>query len=406
MKFSNSNYLYILFAICFISGMLGATVSTLMPAFLPEVLKELRGNVNGIELDHAAALINSMFLFGWMFGGFLWGLFCDHYGRKKSLVYSSLLYGLSAVLISFSTSWDWVLVFLFIAGFGVGGVIVITTIFISEVWTPANRSVAIGMLTVCFPIGIFLSGAITSFVHDWRIAFMIGIVPLLLSFIAFWILSEPDHVLSPINNKLFYQNIRALFNDINRKNVIIGTITFGTMLIGLWAVFAWLPTWIQSLLGVVDGQTARGLAMMSLAFAALFGSACSGWISKLLGLRHSMLLCFVVCFLCSVLLFKLTTVFSNIVYFKIGVLGFFFGVSQGVLSDFISKIFPKKIRATATGFCFNAGRLFTASAVFFVGWLVQVLGGYGNSIFMFSWVFVIGFIAAFLMEEKALITYE
>jgi len=102
----------------------------------------------------------------------------------------------------------------------------------------------------------------------------------------------------------------------------------------------------------------------------------------------------------------LTTVFSNIVYFKIGVLGFFFGISQGVLSDFISKIFPKQIRATATGFCFNAGRLFTASAVFFVGWLVQVLGGYGNSIFMFSWVFVLGFIAAFLIKERTLTTYE
>jgi len=404
MKFSNSNYLYILFAICFISGMVGATVSTLMPAFLPEVLKELRGNVTGIELDHAAALINSMFLFGWMFGGFLWGLFCDHYGLKKSLVYSCLIYGLSSVLIAFSASWDLVLIFLFMAGFGVGGVIVITTIFISEVWTPANRSVAIGLLTVCFPIGIFLSGAITSFVHDWRPAFFIGTVPLILSFVAFWLLREPEHALNQIERKPPHQNIPSLFNNSNRKYVVIGSISFGTILIGLLAVFAWLPSWIQSLLGVVDGQKARGYAMMSLAFAALFGSACSGWISNVFGLRLSMLLCFIVCFLCSVLLFKLTTVFTNIVYFKIGVLGFFFGVSQGVLSDFISKIFPKQIRATATGFCFNAGRLFTASAVFFVGWLVQFLGGYGNSIFMFSWVFVLGFIAAFLMEEKAMLT--
>ncbi len=56
------------------------------------------------------------------------------------------------------------------------------------------------------------------------------------------------------------------------------------------------------------------------------------------------------------------------------------------------------IRATATGFCFNLGRYFTAAAVYFVGALVPILGGYANSLLTFSLVFLIGF--AFLTFAK------
>jgi cyanate permease len=59
------------------------------------------------------------------------------------------------------------------------------------------------------------------------------------------------------------------------------------------------------------------------------------------------------------------------------------------------------IRGTATGFCFNAGRLFTATAVLFIGILVSALDGYGNSLFIFSLVFVVGLIATWFAKDKA-----
>jgi hypothetical protein len=39
-----------------------------------------------------------------------------------------------------------------------------------------------------------------------------------------------------------------LFSPVNRREVIVGSLMFGTMLIGLWAIFSWMPTWIQSLI--------------------------------------------------------------------------------------------------------------------------------------------------------------
>ncbi len=77
-----------------------------------------------------------------------------------------------------------------------------------------------------------------------------------------------------------------------------------------------------------------------------------------------------------------------------------FGISQGLLSVYIPLLFPVSIRATATGFCFNIGRIFTATAVLFVGVLVTVLGGYSNALFIFSLVFAIGLIVTIFSKKE------
>jgi hypothetical protein len=114
-----------------------------------------------------------------------------------------------------------------------------------------------------------------------------------------------------------------------------------------------------------------------------------------------MLICFAGCFVFSFLLFLGNTTFSTITLVEIALLSFMFGISQGLLSVYIPMLFPVSIRATATGLCFNVGRFFTAAAVFFVGALVTALGGYGNSLFIFSFVFIIGFIFLILSNPKS-----
>ena len=173
------------------------------------------------------------------------------------------------------------------------------------------------------------------------------------------------------------------------------------MLIGLWAIFSWIPTWIQSLVTTGDAQKERGLSMMMLGIGGLVGGFLSGWLTNAIGLKRSMLLCFAVCTVLSFLLFKTNSAFSAIIYIEIVALALFFGASQGVLSVYIPSLFPVDIRGTATGFCFNIGRIFTAIAVLFVGVLVTDLGGYGNSLFVFSSVFVVGLIVTFFSKDKA-----
>jgi hypothetical protein len=142
--------------------------------------------------------------------------------------------------------------------------------------------------------------------------------------------------------------------------------------------------------------------MMLLGGGGLTGGFFSGWVSNALGVRKAMMLCFMGCAIMSWLLFGLNTTFSVIVYAETAALALFFGISQGLLSIYIPQLFPVNIRATATGICFNVGRLVTATAVFFVGTLVTVLGGYGNTILTFSLVFVVGFVTLYFTKNNSI----
>jgi predicted MFS family arabinose efflux permease len=226
------------------------------------------------------------------------------------------------------------------------------------------------------------------FVSSWRQGFMVGALPVALGLLSLWVLKESEkwktsHA-KPVENKIKMSEHRSdLFN---------GSVIFGSMLIGLWAIFSWVPTWVQSLLINSDGQNERGLSMMLLGAGGLTGGFLSGWVANALGTRKAMMVCFSGCFIISFLLFKGNDTFSTITLIEIAALSFMFGISQGLLSVYIPLLFPVDIRATATGFCFNVGRFFTAAAVFFVGALVTTLGGYGNSLFAFSMVFLIGLV--------------
>jgi hypothetical protein len=141
--------------------------------------------------------------------------------------------------------------------------------------------------------------------------------------------------------------------------------------------------------------------MMMMGAGGLTGGFISGWVVHAMGLRRTMTLCFAVCFTMSFVLFKLNHSFGGVAYAEVALLAVFFGISQGALSVYIPQLFPMGIRAAATGFCFNIGRLFTATAVFFVGALVTWLGGYGNTLFIFSFIFLIGLLATWYAGQNA-----
>ena len=187
----------------------------------------------------------------------------------------------------------------------------------------------------------------------------------------------------------------------DRSNLIRGSIVFGSMLIGLWGMFSWIPTWVQSLLSSDGGQSERGIAMMLLGAGGLSGGFASGWVSNSLGVRRAMMMCFSGCVVISALLFGLNKVFSSVIYIELALLSFFFGISQGLLSIYVPQLFPVQIRGTFTGICFNIGRIVTAIAIFFVGVMVTFLDGYGNTLLAFAGIFVIGFFTILFSKEQS-----
>lgn len=394
-----SSYHILLFILCFVASAIGGTVSTLMSVYLPVAVREILGTTNGAELNKISGYINALFIFGWAFGGFTWGVISDRVGRKKALLYAITCYAIFTILTGFMSNWWGIVACRLLSGFGVGGVLVVSFTLLSEVWPDRSKSVFIGILSIAFPVGIFSAGLINYVVASWREGFLVGLVPLVLVFAGTAIMQESSKWKSQQKDNI-KSKTNALFSKSNKEELIFGSLIFGTMLIGLWAIFSWLPTWVQSLIPDTDAQKERGLSMMLMGMGGLTGGFLSGWFANALGLRKAMMVCFAVCASLSFILFKTNTSFSGIIYIEIAILAFFFGISQGVLSAYIPQLFPTVIRATATGFCFNIGRLFTGSAVLFVGVLVATLGGYGNAIFIFSLVFVIGLLVVLFMKSK------
>jgi MFS family permease len=398
IKLSNT-YLTLLFILCFVSSALGGTVSTLMSVYLPVVVKELQGDLPPEQLNSISGFINALFIFGWAFGGFSWGLISDRIGRKKALLCAITCYGIFTFLTGLMPSWTGLVASRFMSGFGVGGVLVVSFTLLSEVWPAKSKAVVTGIISIAFPVGIFSAGLINFIVSSWREGFFVGAVPVVLALIGMVVIQESDKWLEHREQKLLSKKQALWYSEENRRELLVGSLMFGSMLIGLWAIFSWLPTWVQSLIPG-DAAKERGLSMMCMGMGGLIGGFFSGYLVNFLGLKKSMLLCFAVCSVMSFVLFKLNTTFSPVIFAEIAVLALFFGASQGVLSAYIPQLFHTGIRATATGFCFNIGRLFTGTAVLFIGVLVSSLGGYGNAIFIFSIVFVIGFVVVLSVKEK------
>lgn len=391
-------YHWILFAICFLGTAFAGMISTLMSVYLPVAVKDLLGDKDADELNSISAYINSVFIFGGAFGGFISGVITDKGGRKTAVIFSIACYGVFTILTGFMPTWWAVVICRFFSGFGLGAILVTAPTIMLEEWPQKTRAIFIGILSIGIPVGIFSAGVINYFVSSWRQGFLVGIIPVAIAILSVFLLRESDKWKYDRKQSVKKKN-ENIFSS-SRNDLVKGSIIFGTMLIGLWAIFSWIPTWIQSLMATGDAQKERGLSMMMLGMGGLIGGFLSGWVVNAIGSRKSMLLCFAVCAVLSFVLFKTNSSFSIAIYIEIAVLSFFFGISQGVLSLYIPGLFPVAIRGTATGFCFNIGRLVTATAVLFVGILVTTLGGYGNSLFVFSLVFVVGLVATILAKHK------
>lgn len=386
--------LWSLFAICFLANVAGGLVSTIASVFLPTISAEMAGS-DAHEASGVGTYISALYLVGWAAGGICWGWISDRMGRAGSLRLCLVSVGILTLLVSLAPTWEIVVVLRLLGGFAVGGIMVLTMTLLSEVWPSSSRSQIMGIVSVGFPVGIFSSGLVNNLVVDWRQAFLIGFFPILIAVWGFFSVRE-SAAWRAVRDQPAGKEGRQAF--LATHGLLHGAVIFGTMLIVLWSVFSWVPTWVQSISSDSEGQMERGVVMMILGMGGVIGGMLSGWIAKALGERKAMLLCFAGVFMVCLFLFGFVREFSSWVYAGSVLLSFFFGMSQGLLSFYIPQLFEVAVRARATGFCFNTGRFVTAAAVFTLGMLVTFFGGYGNALLAFAMLLIPGFLFVFFSK--------
>lgn len=388
------------FVVAVISNVFAGLSATLLASYLPDTLGDLVGTSDVATLGRIGSYVGSVLLIGWAAGGVSLGWVGDRFGRAHAFTSSLALFGASMLATAWVPAWEWLVVYRFLTGAGIGGTMVLSAILVAEIWPTKTRAVALGMLGVAFPIGIVASGLMNVIVPDWRAAFLFGMLPLGLAAVSLLLVRDPAtwstaRALSPDTN-----HFRTLVAPENRRNLLVGIFVFGVMSIGLWAAFSWLPTWAQSIMPAdADGQKERGALMMILGTAGIAGTALSGFMCNALGRRKTLMFAFVGAFVASFILFVTNDVFSWLVFAETALLALFFGISQGALMVYIPELLPTLVRSTGTGICYNVGRVFTAAAVFFVGILVPFLGGYGSAIFAFAFLYLVGIVIAWFGPE-------
>lgn len=366
-------------------------------------MAELAGSGDSVTVGRVGAYIGSLFLVGWAAGGITFGLLADRLGRARTFTAAVILFSAATLLASISPTWPALVACRLLSGAGIGGTMVVSAILIAEAFAERARAIALGFLGVVYPIGIITAGAVSYSIPNWRTGLLVGIAPLLLALIgARLIRDEPawQAARSETPHSQRRSELGTLISPAHRADFLLGATIFGAMSVGLWATFSWLPAWAESLMAPgAGGQQERGVLVMVLGMGGIVGGALSGFLANRFGRRGTLLFSFAGAFVASMILFLSNSTFTQAVFVQTAVLALFFGISQGTLTVYIPELFPTGVRATATGICFNMGRIVTSLAVFFVGVLVPILGGYGTSLSVFSGMYLIGFVAMLIGRE-------
>ena len=133
-------------------------------------------------------------LVGILFGSAMFGYIGDRYGRKASLIWANLVFGVFTLAAAYATNLEQMFWLRLLAGLGIGGVIP-NVVAINAESAPRRLRATLAIIAVGFvPLGGAIPGFITAALvpaHGWQIIFMIGgIVPIVVGLAAIFGLPE------------------------------------------------------------------------------------------------------------------------------------------------------------------------------------------------------------------------
>ncbi len=169
-----------------------------MPSLLPENATE-----GAISYYNNLALI--AFLLGGGTGGVVFGIVSDRIGRTRTMIVTILMYSLFTTLTALSTAPWHMIVLRFLVAMGVGGEWAVASAMIAEVFPKRARARMLGLFHASSAAGALLAGAAGAFIVgnpnlstdqypdlNWRLGFLVGVLPALLTLWIRMSLREPD----------------------------------------------------------------------------------------------------------------------------------------------------------------------------------------------------------------------
>ncbi|NUM56546.1 MAG: MFS transporter [Candidatus Hydrogenedentes bacterium] len=365
------------------------------PEGTPEQLKTLGGIVNGV------------FIFGWATGGFLFGMVGDKLGRTMTMAITVLVYAVFTGLSGLATNWEMFAFFRFLTGLGIGGEFAAGAALVAEVFPDHARPVALGIMQACSAIGNILAGVISLTVFqtigsedNWRYIFFVGFVPALLVFIIRLFVREPEqwHAAKQEakSGDIKLGSIAALFSDRElRSHTIVGVCLAAVGVVGFWGIGTFSLDFLRGLVNPESAPELRGQADKFASYAimiqnagAFFGILTWAWFAQRIGRKPTFAVAFTACAIVVPLTFNISDS-PAVVLCMVAIMGFFLTSLFGGYAVYFPELFPTRLRATGTGFCYNVARYISISGPWTFGILSAKLG-FGWSAALMSIVFLLG----------------
>jgi MFS family permease len=389
----------------------------------------------GLQGDEAKKAVNfwsttatSVFLIGWATGGLTFGMFGDKIGRVRTLTYTILLYSIFTGLSALSqNAWDYCL-YRFLTGLGVGGVFAAAVALLAETMPSNARPFTLGLMQALSAVGnctaallfislglLELNGYLDSLkqigLNAWRILFLIGIVPALLVIFIQRKLEEPESWKSAkaaadagTGKKL------GSYGDLFsggwvRKHALLGMLLAFVGVVGLWGIGFFAVDLQQNIFGptfakeaaekyplretatpdekaaaekardqYVKGQRIvwAGITSLSINIGAFFGMSGFSWLTSILGRRPTFAITFVAAAVSVAILFMGMKTRLDIIWMS-ALMGFCLLALFGGYAIYLPELFPTRLRATGTSFCYNVGRFLAASGPLVLGYLTTTV---------------------------------
>lgn len=358
-------------------------------------------------------ILTSVLLLGWAAGGVIFGWICDRIGRTRTLMLTMLLYALGTAACAFATDIWMLLAFRIVAALGIGGEWAAGASMVAET-VPEDRRVEAGaLLYTAAPFGLFLATYVNLQVAgdwfkdqpevSWRYVFLFGLIPAAIAFLVRLFVKEPERWKNAATQAP--PRIAELFSPALRAYTRSGFFMALIALITWWSCNAFLPVVASGLArSAAEAQgldTAATLALIEqwktqtinwFNLGGLLGTLLTIPAAKYLGRRRMFTIYWVIsaaAIFCSFGL-DLEPQARLFGYFFIGLS--VFGVF-GSFTYYLPELFPTRLRATGSGFCYNIGRVIAAGGPFIVG----MVAAQGAAVDVLFWVGVAPLIGLLLM---------
>lgn len=345
------------------------------------------GSPAGKVIDWYANVGFAMFLVGGAVGGLAFGMLGDRIGRVRVMSLTILTYSIFSALTYFAqTAWQ-INVLRFLVAMGTGGEWAIAAALVAESFPSRARPFASGTFHALSVVGVALA-ALTGMALKgqgaWRFGFVMGVLPALL---ILWIrltLKEPEgweHARQKAGAGQRMGDLRELLGDPRwRWRALLGLALASVGLGTYWGIFAWSNDLVRE---VLNAQNVRDPAVVAerSSFVYFLMNMTGGLLGLLsfaplaawLGRRVAFVIFHVAALVLAPATFLGAQTYGQTLW-MLPLMGFFVVGMHAGYAIYFPELFPTRLRATGSSFCFNVGRLLSAVMILVRGWLGSELG--------------------------------